>query len=249
MSSSAAALFACSKCNSRHPFEDLSQGQQLCKVSAGDNLYVRRSCATFVQSGVETLDRPSMSSAGSGGNFCETRGKPEPPPIFSSVISNAVSMMFMCEDRSSEFFFSETSVETRVPVGGFDCGSPTGCVARTQTENVLSRASRWETSPARRNFPGARWRMESDFSFEISSGFTETVGRSEGTIRNLLETSSEFERFATKSLIRFLALKSHLELSDTRGTEIDSERIAAVVVGVCLHIFESDLDLEDAEGW
>ena len=26
-------LFACSRCFSRHPFEELSQGQQLCKVS------------------------------------------------------------------------------------------------------------------------------------------------------------------------------------------------------------------------
>lgn len=33
MSASAPALFACSKCFSRHPFEDLSPGQQLCKVS------------------------------------------------------------------------------------------------------------------------------------------------------------------------------------------------------------------------
>ena len=29
----ASALFACSKCFTRHPFEELSQGQQLCKVS------------------------------------------------------------------------------------------------------------------------------------------------------------------------------------------------------------------------
>ena len=28
----AAALFACSKCYTRHPFEELSTGQQLCKV-------------------------------------------------------------------------------------------------------------------------------------------------------------------------------------------------------------------------
>ena len=28
----ASALFACSKCFTRHPFEELSQGQQLCKV-------------------------------------------------------------------------------------------------------------------------------------------------------------------------------------------------------------------------
>ena len=28
----ASALFACSKCFTRHPFEELSQGQRLCKV-------------------------------------------------------------------------------------------------------------------------------------------------------------------------------------------------------------------------
>ncbi|XP_013789779.1 protein FAM76B-like, partial [Limulus polyphemus] len=31
----ASALFACTKCNSRHPFEELSQGQQLCKDCRG----------------------------------------------------------------------------------------------------------------------------------------------------------------------------------------------------------------------
>jgi len=31
--SASVALFACSKCFSRHPFEELSQGQQLCKVN------------------------------------------------------------------------------------------------------------------------------------------------------------------------------------------------------------------------
>ncbi|XP_067137722.1 protein FAM76A [Centruroides vittatus] len=30
-----AALFACTRCNSRHPFEELSQGQQLCKDCRG----------------------------------------------------------------------------------------------------------------------------------------------------------------------------------------------------------------------
>ena len=33
MSGSTEALFACTKCNSRHPFDELSQGQQLCKVT------------------------------------------------------------------------------------------------------------------------------------------------------------------------------------------------------------------------
>lgn len=31
-SGSAPALYACTKCNQRYPFEELSQGQQLCKV-------------------------------------------------------------------------------------------------------------------------------------------------------------------------------------------------------------------------
>ena len=41
MASAAAAstaLFACSKCYTRHPFEELSQGQQLCKVRLKINL-------------------------------------------------------------------------------------------------------------------------------------------------------------------------------------------------------------------
>lgn len=29
----ASALYACTKCHQRYPFEELSQGQQLCKVS------------------------------------------------------------------------------------------------------------------------------------------------------------------------------------------------------------------------
>jgi len=38
------ALFACSRCFSRHPFEDLSPGQQLCKVS----IFVRFSCVCYL---------------------------------------------------------------------------------------------------------------------------------------------------------------------------------------------------------
>lgn len=32
MSNNKSALFACSKCFKRYPYEDLSSGQQLCKV-------------------------------------------------------------------------------------------------------------------------------------------------------------------------------------------------------------------------
>lgn len=34
------ALYACTKCNQRYPFEELSQGQQLCKVCWGGEVYV-----------------------------------------------------------------------------------------------------------------------------------------------------------------------------------------------------------------
>ena len=35
--SSTTALFACSQCFTRHPFEELSPGQQLCKVRVKDS--------------------------------------------------------------------------------------------------------------------------------------------------------------------------------------------------------------------
>lgn len=38
MSAQQVILFACSKCYSRHPFEELSEGQQLCKVK-GDHFF------------------------------------------------------------------------------------------------------------------------------------------------------------------------------------------------------------------
>ena len=39
------ALFACSKCFTRHPFEELSQGQQLCKVNTTK---IRKSCLFYL---------------------------------------------------------------------------------------------------------------------------------------------------------------------------------------------------------
>ncbi|CAL1285716.1 unnamed protein product [Larinioides sclopetarius] len=47
-----AALFACTKCNSRHPFEELSQGQQLCKDCRGAFPLVKCTyCRTEFQDG------------------------------------------------------------------------------------------------------------------------------------------------------------------------------------------------------
>ena len=38
MSGKESILYACSKCFTRHPFEELSQGQQLCKVKIRKNI-------------------------------------------------------------------------------------------------------------------------------------------------------------------------------------------------------------------
>ncbi|GBM86817.1 hypothetical protein AVEN_104085-1, partial [Araneus ventricosus] len=47
-----AALFACTKCNSRHPFEELSQGQQLCQDCRGAFPLVKCTyCRTEFQDG------------------------------------------------------------------------------------------------------------------------------------------------------------------------------------------------------
>ena len=52
------ALFACSKCFARYPFEELSQGQQLCKVKVENDvvceifiyLFMNRNVAAISQS-------------------------------------------------------------------------------------------------------------------------------------------------------------------------------------------------------
>jgi len=40
------ALYACTKCNQRFPFEELSQGQQLCKVRV--HMHTLFTCASTV---------------------------------------------------------------------------------------------------------------------------------------------------------------------------------------------------------
>ena len=42
-----AALFVCTKCHRRFPFDDLSHGDQLCKVSNSDLLLLVVVCSTF----------------------------------------------------------------------------------------------------------------------------------------------------------------------------------------------------------
>ncbi|XP_054724346.1 LOW QUALITY PROTEIN: protein FAM76A-like [Uloborus diversus] len=58
-----AALFACTKCNSRHPFEELSQGQQLCKDCRGNFPLIKCTyCRTEFQ---------DCSSKGSSTSVCK----------------------------------------------------------------------------------------------------------------------------------------------------------------------------------
>ena len=51
------ALFACTKCNSRHPFEELSQGQQLCKVNEGRMLTYTLEFINLNENAITTLNQ------------------------------------------------------------------------------------------------------------------------------------------------------------------------------------------------
>jgi len=57
--SNQAMLFACSKCFSRHPFEELSQGQQLCKECRGSFPVVK---CTYCRSEFQQESKSSTSS-------------------------------------------------------------------------------------------------------------------------------------------------------------------------------------------
>ncbi|XP_035228535.1 protein FAM76A-like, partial [Stegodyphus dumicola] len=54
-----AALFACTKCNSRHPFEELSQGQQLCKDCRGAFPLVK---CTYCRTEFQEISKGSTAS-------------------------------------------------------------------------------------------------------------------------------------------------------------------------------------------
>lgn len=63
----ASALYACTKCTQRYPFEELSQGQQLCKVGG------RRAFSALLPARARALcgrvpcrPRPACSRAGAG---------------------------------------------------------------------------------------------------------------------------------------------------------------------------------------
>lgn len=66
----ASALYACTKCTQRYPFEELSQGQQLCKVG-GRRAFSAPLPAGARASGGRDPGRPcpacSQASAGSAG--------------------------------------------------------------------------------------------------------------------------------------------------------------------------------------
>ncbi|KAF4522531.1 hypothetical protein B566_EDAN009978 [Ephemera danica] len=58
-SATATALFACSRCFSRHPFEELSSGQQLCKECRGSFPIVK---CTFCRSEFQQNNKGSTST-------------------------------------------------------------------------------------------------------------------------------------------------------------------------------------------
>lgn len=68
-------LFACTKCNSRHPFEELSQGHQLCKDCEGSFQVVKCNyCRTEFQQ--EMSNSKSSSICKKCEQLQEQNGKP-----------------------------------------------------------------------------------------------------------------------------------------------------------------------------
>ncbi|PIK58554.1 hypothetical protein BSL78_04524 [Apostichopus japonicus] len=59
MSSKESAMFACTKCNSRHPFDELSQGQQLCKECRGSYPVVK---CTYCRSEFQQVNKKNTDT-------------------------------------------------------------------------------------------------------------------------------------------------------------------------------------------
>lgn len=79
-------LFACTKCNSRHPFEDLSQGHQLCKNCKNSYQTVKCNyCRSEFQQDLPSNNNNNNTNSKSGTSICkkceqlqDQHGKPGP---------------------------------------------------------------------------------------------------------------------------------------------------------------------------
>ena len=84
--SQVSTLFACTKCNSRHPFEDLSQGHQLCKdCRSSFNVIKCNYCRTEFHQEIKSNSQANGTKSSSSSSICtkckqleEQHGKPGP---------------------------------------------------------------------------------------------------------------------------------------------------------------------------
>lgn len=96
---SAKVLFACSKCFSRHPYEELSSGQQLCKVCRGSTSVVK---CTYCRS-----EFPSASKSQSACKKCEhylgKYGKPTACECCKIVAAFGSSKCMRCASYEAKY--------------------------------------------------------------------------------------------------------------------------------------------------
>ncbi|XP_022208361.1 protein FAM76A isoform X1 [Drosophila obscura] len=96
---SAKVLFACSKCFSRHPYEELSSGQQLCKGCRGSTSVVK---CTYCRSEFQPATK-SQSACKKCEHYLGKYGKPSPCECCKIVAAFAGSKCMRCASYEAKY--------------------------------------------------------------------------------------------------------------------------------------------------
>ncbi|XP_017028568.1 protein FAM76A isoform X1 [Drosophila kikkawai] len=99
---SAKVLFACSKCFSRHPYEELSSGQQLCKGCRGSTSVVK---CTYCRSEFQpaTNSNKSQSACKKCEHYLGKYGKPSPCECCKIVAAFGSSKCMRCASYEAKY--------------------------------------------------------------------------------------------------------------------------------------------------
>ncbi|KAH8234641.1 hypothetical protein KR032_001132 [Drosophila birchii] len=97
---SAKVLFACSKCFSRHPYEELSSGQQLCKGCRGSTSVVK---CTYCRSEFQPATNKSQSACKKCEHYLGKYGKPSPCECCKIVAAFGSSKCMRCASYEAKY--------------------------------------------------------------------------------------------------------------------------------------------------
>lgn len=212
-------LFACTKCNSRHPFEDLSQGHQLCKDCRGSYQVIK---CNYCRS--EFQHDPTTSSSGNGkaGSICkkceqlqDQHGKPG-PCAYCNIIAAFIGTKcqrcsnsekkygapLSCEHCRQKCAFDRKDPESKKKVDGKQlCWLCTMAYKRTLAKARQKEASSklsFGTSGNHHNHRGDAKNSSYSSSHRNSSGgqISGNSGRHNGGISNA-GSSSSFQKSST----------------------------------------------------